>query len=179
MKPIVIIPDPVLSIPTKTVTHFDKKLTSLVADMKAALKNTKNPVGVGLAAPQIGVSASIFLMRPKEKGEISVHINPHITWTSPELTEGLPEAEHRLQRCPSVPQGLGVVKRHKAVKLDFYDETGNRTEKKYEGFPATIIQHEMDHLSGILFTARVLEQKGQFYKPVANEKGEEDLELYT
>ena len=179
MKPIVIIPDPVLSIPTKTVTHFDKKLTALVADMKAALKNTKNPVGVGLAAPQIGVSASIFLMRPKEKGEISVYINPHITWTSPELTEGLPEAEHRLEGCLSVPKVWGVVQRHKAVKLDFYDETGNRTEKKYEGFPATIIQHEMDHLSGILFTARVLEQKGQFYKPVVNEKGEEDLELYT
>jgi len=179
MKVIVTIPDQVLATPTKAVAHFDKKLVALVADMKTTLKNTKNPVGVGLAAPQIGVNVSIFLMRPKEKGEISVHINPQITWVSPELTEGLPEAEHRLEGCLSVPKVWGVVKRHKVVRLVFCDETGKRIEKKYEGFPATIIQHEMDHLSGVLFTTRVLEQKGQFYKPVVNEKGEEDLEPYT
>ncbi|HCS78507.1 TPA: peptide deformylase [Patescibacteria group bacterium] len=179
MKLIVTIPDQALFTPTKTIAHFDKKLAAVVADMKAALLNTKNPVGVGLAAPQIGINASIFLMRPKEKGEISVHINPQITWVNPELTAGLPEAEHRLEGCLSVPKVWGVVKRHKAVKLMFFNETGKRIEKKYEGFPATIIQHEMDHLSGVLFTTRVLEQKGQFYKPVVNEKGEENLEPYT
>ena len=109
MKVIVTIPDQVLATPTKAVAHFDKKLVALVADMKTTLKNTKNPVGVGLAAPQIGVNVSIFLMRPKEKGEISVHINPQITWVSPELTEGLPEAEHRLEGCLSLPTIFGVV----------------------------------------------------------------------
>src|SRR5689334_18259251 len=99
MKPVVITPDPVLTTPAKTVTVFDKRLEKLIREMKATLRATKNPKGVGLAAPQIGEGVRVFITRPTEKSAIRIFVNPDIIKRSEEKTDGVPERDNKLEGC--------------------------------------------------------------------------------
>jgi peptide deformylase len=175
-RPLVHVPDPVLTTPAKTVVAFDKKLARLITDMKDSLVATRNPKGVGLAAPQIGEPWRIFVTRPKESDPIRVFINPEIHNASPERTKGIPERDNKMEGCLSIPKIWGNVKRAVALTLRYQDEKGNPHEESFKGFIATIIQHETDHINGILFTHRVLEQKEKLYQIGHDEKGQEVLE---
>ncbi len=179
MKPIVTTPNPVLTTPSRSVTSFDKRLVKLVSDMKTTLRGTKNPKGVGLAAPQVGQPLRVFLTRPRESEEVRVFINPEIVKSSQELTDGVPERENKLEGCLSIPKIWGRVRRAATLTLRYQDETGHRHEEKFSGFLATIIQHETDHVGGILFVQRVLEQKGKLYQTARDEEGKEILEEVT
>lgn len=180
---IVTIPNKVLTNPAKQVLTIDKKIRSVVTGMKKTLINCDKPKGVGLAAPQIGESLCIFVTKPTEKSPVGVFINPEITWKDPALveiqrpgnTKSTPHKEQKLEGCLSIPNVWGYLKRSKAVKLRYMDIHGNTHEKEFTGFMATIIQHEMDHLSGILFTQRVLEQKERLYEIEVDEEGKEKL----
>ena len=176
MKPIVKVPNNVLTSPAKAVVYFDKRLTNLVADLKKTLIATRNPKGVGLAAPQIGESARVFVTRPTEKSQVRVFINPVITVSSQELTDGVPQRSNKLEGCLSIPTIWGKVKRASSLTLKYQDESGVTHEESFSGFLATIIQHETDHLNGTLFTHRVLEQQGKFYQAGKDENGKEILE---
>lgn len=176
MRAIVKVPNDVLNAPAKTVTNFDKRLSNLVSDMKATLVATKNPKGVGLAAPQIGESVRIFVIRPHEKDPVGVFINPQIIAKSNESTDGVPERTNKLEGCLSIPDIWGRVKRAKGLTLRYQDEKGNPHEEAFTGFAATIIQHETDHINGILFTQRVLEQHGSFYESGKDKDGKDILE---
>ena len=90
------------------------------------------------------------------------------------------EKSKKLEGCLSLPQVWGEVKRDPSVTISFTDEQGKKYTKTFKGFLATVIQHEYDHLHGILFSKRVLEQKGTLYKSSKNEKDEdifEEIEL--
>ena len=176
MKPIVTVPSTVLSTPAKPVEKFDKKLAEHIRDMKDALKRTVNPKGVGLAAPQIGISLRIFITRPTEKSAIRVFINPEITKKSEDVTDGVPERENKLEGCLSIPAIWGKVRRVRSLTLHYTDETGKKQTEEFSGFMATIIQHETDHINGVLFTQRVLEQKGKLYETTKDENGKEVME---
>jgi len=176
MKSIVIVPHTVLSTPAKRITVFDKKVQSLLADMKATLLSTKNPKGVGLAAPQIGEPYCAFLTKPNEKSQIRVFINPEIMKRSDEETDGIPERENKLEGCLSIPKIWGKVKRARTLKLRYQNEKGEKHEEEFEGFLATIIQHETDHINGILFTQRVLEQESKLYQTTKDNDGKDVLE---
>lgn len=178
-RPIVQAPNPVLTTPAKKVTAFDKKLALLITDMKDTLIATRNPKGVGLAAPQIGEPMRVFLTRPKETDPIRVFINPEILDFSATKTQGVPERENKLEGCLSVANVWGTVKRAESLTLRFTDETGTTHEETFSGFMATIIQHETDHINGILFTHRVLEQKQKLFQTAHDEKGKEILEEVT
>lgn len=173
MKKIVIVPQPVLNQPTSPVVNFDHRLKKIISEMKEALLSAKNPKGVGLAAPQIGYSLSIFALKPTDKDEISFYINPKIIGFSTEV-EKLQKNIH-LEGCLSIPNTWGVVQRKKWIRLVFQDTKGNKKQKTFSGFQAVIVQHEMDHLRGILFTQRVLEQGGKLYEIIKEENGEEKL----
>lgn len=175
MKPIVFVPNPVLTTPAKTVTAFDKKLSDIIADMKETLIATTNPKGVGLAATQIGLGLRIFITRPTETSEIRTFINPEIVSTGESLTDGVPGRGNKLEGCLSIPNVWGKVKRQTRVTLRYQDETGQVKQEEFTGFMATIIQHETDHCNGILYTQRVLEQKEKLYQ-VVEEDGKEVLE---
>ncbi len=174
MRPIVHIPEPVLTAPTKPVVVFDKKLAKIIADLKATLLHATNPKGVGLAAPQIGIPLAIFCTRPKEKDEIRVFINPKILKSETPISNA--DKTNQLEGCLSIPGVWGTVNRSPKLTLSYQDETGKTHEEEMSGFLATIVQHEMDHLQGVLFTKRVLEQKNTFYQTVTDEKGKEVLE---
>lgn len=174
MKPIIHVPQPVLTTPAKTVTSFDKRLIKLIRDMKTTLLASHNPKGVGLAAPQIGEPYRVFLTKPKE--EIRAFINPEIVKKSHDLTDGVPERENKFEGCLSIPKIWGKVHRATTLTLRYQDESGKTHEEQFDGFLATIIQHETDHINGILFTQRVLEQKGKVYQAVKDKEGKEILE---
>lgn len=176
MKPIVLVPNKVLTTQAQAVTVFDKRLVKLVVRMKAALLSTKNPKGVGLAAPQIGQLWRVFVTRPKEDSVTRVFINPEIINRSDDVTDGVPERENKLEGCLSIPKIWGKVKRAKTLTLRYQDEGGNLHTEKFMGFLATIIQHETDHTNGILFTQRVLEQKSTLYQTGKDSEGKEVLE---
>lgn len=176
MKPIVVTPNPVLSTPARTVTSFDKRLTKLVRDMKAALRAAKHPKGVGLAAPQIAEPWRVFITRPTEKSGIRVFINPEIVKHSADQTDGVPERENKLEGCLSIPKIWGRVKRARELTLQFQDDQGALHKESFTGFLATIIQHETDHTNGVLFVQRVLTQKGKLYQSAKDENGKEMLE---
>ncbi len=175
MKAIVYVPNPVLVAPTKFVTKLDHKTLDLISEMAKTLIQADKPKGVGLAAPQVGVDLRIFVVHEDESNPVQVFINPKIIAQSRE-TSGIPGKEKRLEGCLSIPNVWGEVKRATWITLKYLDKKGKWREQKFTGFPAVIIQHELDHLDGILFTQRVLEQKGQLYKPGVDEDGKEILE---
>lgn len=172
---IVKVPQPVLTTPAKPVINFDKKLQKIVAEMKSTLIATRNPKGVGLAAPQIGISSRIFITRPTEKSPIRVFINPKIISESNKTTDGVPDRENKLEGCLSIPKIWGKIHRNLSLTLAYQDKEGKIHEEKFTGFIATIIQHETDHVNGILFTQRVLEQKGKLYQSEIDDNGKENL----
>jgi peptide deformylase len=146
--------------------------------MEESLDFATDPIGVGLAAPQVAKSLAIFIAKPTEKAKLQVFINPKITKIEGPTGKAKGKTK-KLEGCLSLHNIWGEVERAKAVWLDYMDETGKQHHKKFTGFIANIIQHEVDHLNGILFPKRVLEQKGTLYESKKNNKGEDIFEELT
>ena len=132
----------------------DGTVKKLVRDLKEAIKTYKvdGYTAVAIAAPQIGVSKRLFLIHDQSKREEDrlpsiVAINPHFTKVS-KKTHVVGEG------CLSVPDYYGVVRRHTNVTLEALDENGQKFTRGAGGLLAQIMQHEYDHLDGILFTDR-------------------------
>lgn len=131
--------------PTHTLTH-------LLA--KRMLKTVQNPehMGVGIAAPQVGINRRIMVVQRFDKDEnpFEVFINPIITWES-EIMQLGPEGDLSFDE-------RGNVFRNYIVAVQYYDLNGNIIDEIIEGFTAVIFQHERDHLDGILLTDRIKSQ---------------------
>jgi len=154
-----------------------KKIQQLVADMRYTLKNKK--LGVGLAAPQVGEGIALAVVqispmphRPKVTRFDLVLINP-------EITDTFDKKSRLWEGCISSgvdKNGLfAKVPRYKKVKVKFYDEEGRLHHKTYEGLPAHVIQHEVDHLNGVLFVDLVTDPKtymtfAEYKKRIGNKK---------
>lgn len=184
MYKIVVTPSPVLVKKVGLVRKFDKKLEGIIAEMKNTLLATTDPVGVGLAAPQVGLPLAIFQTKPTGKAPVAIYINPKIIRGSEEekipsfknsskVEKKKPKKGKLLEGCLSIPNIWGHVSRKKEITLSWQDEKGKKHKKRFVGFPAVIIQHEMDHLQGILFTKHVMEQNEKLYKSRKDENGED------
>lgn len=183
MLTIVKAPYPTLSQIAKPVVKIDASLHALIKDMKETLNKTTDPEGVGLAAPQVGKQLQLFIVKPTPKSQITVFINPQIVGENSEKTQkGKKEntkekgEEKKLEGCLSLPNIWGEVIRTPTITMKYTDENNISHEKIFRGFFATILQHEYDHLQGVLFPKRVLEQKGILYKSSKNAKGEDEFE---
>lgn len=179
MLKIITAPDKILSQKAKKINKIDKSLINFIEEMKETLLAAQDPEGVGLAAPQVGKSLSLFIIKLNPKLPIKVFINPKIISRIDYKELSKKRSVHRktrLEGCLSLPNIWGNVKRESNLSIVYQDESGKKHRKKFTGFIATIIQHEMDHLNGILFTRRVLEQKGDIYKSHKNEQGEDVFE---
>ena len=181
MLKIVQAPDEVLTKNAKPIEKIDKYIHKLLAEMSVALNSARDPEGVGLAAPQVGKSLQLFIVKQSPRSPMLVFINPVIKEFYDEPLPELPKTHKKdtsvqLEGCLSLHNVWGVVKRRDAVLLEYQDEHGTKHNKKFDGFLATIIQHEVDHLQGVLFPKRVLEQKNQLYHSVKNAKGEIEFE---
>ncbi len=170
MLKIVAVPSNILLTPTKPVDDIDESIQRLVAEMEKTLTAQVDPQGVGLAAPQIGKDISLFIIKPSKKAEMKVFINPKILKLVNPLTRKSSSIKNKkrkrqpLEGCLSVSRIWSPVKRAKKVQLEYQTLTGERKTEWFMGFEATIIQHEVDHLNGVLFTQRALEQKNQLYE---------------
>ena len=171
MTTLVTVPAPVLRAPAKPVETLDKRVLDIINNMIKVLKEAKRPQGVGLAAPQIGVSLRIFLIRPAAAGPITTFINPEIIKYSQRQTN--PTSKHGIyEGCLSIPGHYAPVKRSISVVVKFETIENNKLkimQQSFSGFAAHVIQHEMDHLNGILFIDRVLEQNSKLFKIVGKE----------
>lgn len=193
MLRIVQAPDQVLSETAKPVEKIDKAVKKLLKEMEEALISQTDPEGVGLAAPQVGKSVQLFIVKQDPDAQLLTFINPTIESTFEKPTEKALDVKQsqktvkakkktkidkgvQLEGCLSLKDIWGVVKRPYGIVLSYQDETGAKHQKKFDGFLATIIQHEVDHLNGILFPKRVLEQKNSLYHSVKNKNGETEFE---
>ncbi len=169
-------PDPTLSRSAKKIGKIDKTILDLIEQMKHTLLNASDPEGVGIAAPQVGQSLQLFLIKPEKDSQIYVFINPQITLTGPLITPKSKKGNSMLEGCLSLKDIWGTVQRHPKIKATYLDETGKEHKRLFSGWPARIIQHEQDHLDGILFPKRVLEQQGRLYKSHKDDEGQDEFE---
>jgi peptide deformylase len=192
--PVVQAPDRVLNRISKPVTYKEKNLRRLLLDMAETLRLHHDPPGVGLAAPQIGVSLRIFMAvlgtsgteEDLHRGQIKVFINPEIisilgdsgiTRAGRQTAEGCLSLKHYYGQ---VNRGTQVKVKYQTIDLKILTKTPDHDWKKniqqqttdFYGFEARIMQHETDHLNGLLFTSRVLEQNGKLYQ-VVHQKGKD------
>lgn len=159
-------PDSRLRIKTKTVKKINNGLNQTLKEMVKLTKTFKDPEGVGLASTQVGLDEQFFVAKD-DKAFISV-INPKI------LSVGKRTKKY-FEGCLSVPNMWGEVTRFLRIKVFYQDPQGKTIVTTLTGVLAWIFQHEMDHLNGILFSDRVLEQKGKFYKFTGKDKTGTDI----
>jgi peptide deformylase len=175
MLKIVHIPNKVLISPTQQVQKFDSYLKKLVLDMEETLVAQIDPQGVGLAATQVGLSLAIFIMKPARDADTEVCVNPRILeldWNEPVVKAEDSKKKKKdtpLEGCLSIPKFWSPVKRAYRTLVEYQDITGKVHKKWFSGFKSIIVQHEVDHLNGILFTQRALEQDVQMYEEKKDE----------
>jgi len=116
-------------------------------------------------------------MKPERTSPISVVINPKITYSGKLVKRKSKSGHPTLEGCLSIKDIWGTVKRYKSLNMEYMDENGKTHTKTFEDWPARIIQHEFDHLQGVLFSSRVLEQKGKLYKSHKDKDGEDIFDL--
>ena len=144
IRPILTAPDPRLKAVSKSVDTVDAATRRLIDDM---LESMYEADGIGLAAVQIGVPLRVIVMdldQKDGKNNPRAFVNPVITWLSKELAtfeEG----------CLSVPEIYEEVERAARIKAEYVDRDGNKQLLEADGLLSTCLQHEMDHLEGILF----------------------------
>lgn len=151
--PIVISGEPVLHQPAQPVTEFDDKLHELVENM---FETNEHAPGVGLAGPQVGVGQRIFIWDYADQDDAPVRgvaINPRL-WISP-LEPGLP-GDDEVEGCLSFPGERFALRRSQNAFLQAQDVNGEPFEITTSGWFARILQHEFDHLNGILYVDRLI-----------------------
>jgi peptide deformylase len=154
IRPVLRMGDPRLWQKSEPVQRFGSpELFELLRDMRDTMAHLN---GAGLAAPQIAVALRVVIFgvsaNPRYPGiepvPDTVLINPEITPLSQEMEEGW-------EGCLSVPGMRGWVPRYRSLKYAGYDEHGKRFERSVEGFHARVVQHEVDHLDGVLYPMRI------------------------
>lgn len=133
--------DPVLTMKTKEVLLFTPELKDIVKGMAEVMRDNN---GIGLAANQVGLNTSIFIWL--EEGLVKHIINPVLDLTGEKHT--VPEA------CLSLPGYYGEVERYDRVKVNGYKVSGERFSIEASGLTAQILQHEVDHLNGVLYNQK-------------------------
>ena len=145
---IIVAPDPRLKITAKAVKAVDDDVRALMDDM---LESMHVANGIGLAAPQVGDSRRVIVVdisRAEEEPDPIRMANPELLWVSDE------EGNHE-EGCLSLPEQYAEVERPESIRVRYLDRSGVEQELDATGMLATCIQHEMDHLDGILFVDHI------------------------
>ena len=172
IRKIVTASDPILRGISKPVSKIDKRIVTLSRDLEQTLKAQKDPEGVGLAAPQIGKLVRMFAML--HEGKIITIVNPKIVSIEKEKKDKK-ENNEIMEGCLSIPYYNGPEKRTQKLKLNYLDIEGNKRLETFKGLSAQIVQHEVDHLRGVLFVDKLLKQKKDLYQQVGDEWERVDL----
>jgi peptide deformylase len=152
VREIIKLPDKRLRLVSEPVKHVDAGIRKLVDEMFETMYEAP---GIGLAAIQVGVAKRVVTMdlsKKEDDHQPCVFINPEITWTSPE------KSIHE-EGCLSIPEYYEEVERPSEIKLKYLDLAGKAHEIAAKGLFATCIQHEVDHINGVLFIDRISKLK--------------------
>lgn len=146
---IIEIPDKRLKTKSIPVKKVDEEVKTLLHDMVETMRVAD---GLGLAAPQVGINRRVVVLdvpfRTAGEDEPVFMVNPEIYWRSEEMN-------HYKEGCLSLPEQYADVERPAEVKIKYLDENGNEKDVHADGLFATVVQHEVDHLDGIVFVDRV------------------------
>jgi peptide deformylase len=162
--PIITAPDPRLKIKSRPVSAVDDKVRRLMDDM---LDTMYGAIGIGLAAPQVGQSSRVIVLDVAREGEKPQPLqlaNPEILWRSPELTTGN-------EGCLSLPEHYAEVTRPAKIRVRYLDYQNEIREIEASGLLAMCLQHEIDHLDGVLFVDHISSLKrGMILRKLAKAK---------
>jgi peptide deformylase len=171
LRTIVTLPEAVLRRKARAVTKVDKNLQTLIDDM---IETMRQAPGVGLAAPQIGLSERIIVIEYFEREEDEENEDaPRKVWAvlNPEIVKSSEETVMGIEGCLSVPGLVGEVERHATIQVKGLNRHGKPTKIKAQGWLARIFQHEIDHLNGVIFTDRAT----RVWKPQEDFEPERDV----
>ena len=164
LLPIITAPDPRLKIKAQPVVKVDDKVRRLMDDM---LETMYHAIGIGLAAPQVGAAQRVLVIdvaREGEKPQPMRIANPEIVWRSEEMTMAN-------EGCLSLPEHYADVERPAAIRLRYLDHENEIREIEATGLLATCLQHEIDHLDGVLFVDHISTLKrGMILRKLAKSK---------
>jgi peptide deformylase len=152
LRPILTLPDPKLRLASEPVPSVDASMRGLIDDMFETMYDAP---GIGLAAVQIGVLQRLIVIDTAKQDETPaplVLINPEITWKSEELSS-------YEEGCLSIPDYYEEVRRPERIRVKFLDRDGTPQEIEADGLLATVVQHEVDHLDGVLFVDHISKLK--------------------
>lgn len=155
---IITVPDERLKQESQPVDVFDDGLRDFIRDLEQTMR--ASPGGIGIAAPQVGRFQRIVILDLSSKPKIKNH--GRMVLINPEITEWQGMAKGR-EGCMSVPDYTGNVIRAKKIKFTAFDEYGEQHEYESEGFEARAVQHEVDHLDGILFLDRLVSRRTDLF----------------
>ncbi len=164
MLKVLTLPNPILRKKSKPVEKITPEIKKLVKDMTDFLKakpGSNQPRGIGLSAPQIGELLRIIVVWSKASHKFLSMINPKIIWRSKRTRLGVPESNNPYEGCLSVPNVWGKVRRYSVIKVFYQTPKGQLMIRKFKGLTGVIIQHEIDHLDGVLFIDRIAQQGGK------------------
>jgi len=153
VRPVLKMGEPLLLRVAAEVARFDAELQQLITDMDDTMRALS---GAGIAAPQIGVSARVVIFELKDNPRYP-HIAPvpYTVLVNPLVTPLTAEQDEGWEGCLSVPGMRGLVPRYRRLHYQGFYRHGAPVDRIVEGFHARVVQHEVDHLDGILFPQRV------------------------
>lgn len=157
IRPVLKMGEPLLLCVASPVARFDGELHALIADMDDTMRALS---GAGIAAPQIGVSARVVIFELRDNPRYP-HIAavPYTVLVNPLVTALTAEQDEGWEGCLSVPGMRGLVPRYRRLRYRGFDQYGTPIDRTVEGFHARVVQHEVDHLDGILFPQRVRDMR--------------------
>lgn len=175
IKPILTIPNQEnqLRQKSKDVVSFDKSLSDLISNLTQTLEIQTDPPGLGLSSPQIGVFKRVFVARIRNRQSLSP--NKIKAFVNPKILKFSKKEVNYLEGCFSVPELYGHVARPAEIDLESADKQGKKSAAHYKGLPARIIQHEIDHLDGVLFIDHIHTQNGKLFKVEKGKGGKEQF----
>ena len=144
IRPIITIPDPVLRRKAAPIERLDADLRRLMEDMLATMYDAP---GIGLAAPQIGISRRLIVMDPSKDDQPKTPI----IMVNPEILERSEAMRLHEEGCLSIPEFTAEIERPARTRVAYIDPEGKKQEAELEGIWSTLVQHEIDHLNGVLF----------------------------
>jgi peptide deformylase len=152
IRPVLLVPDPRLKEVCAPVENFDEALLQLVRDLEDTRANS--PACVGIAASQIGAMSRVAIVDTSQHKKFGDASHGHMVMVNPEI---IAREGERLGRegCLSLPDFTANVKRAMQITVRYFDEQGTEHTLETEDFEAVVVQHELDHLDGILFLDRV------------------------
>ncbi len=151
LRQIVYLPDPILRRKAPPVDRFDASLQTLINDM---IETMREAPGVGLAAPQVGISDRLIVVEYPVDDSKEDAPKKLFVMVNPEIKEMSPETELGVEGCLSVPGLQGEVERSLVVTVKGLNRHGQPMKVKAKGWLARIFQHEIDHINGVVFTDR-------------------------